>query len=262
MAILLKQGERVEARVFEDKDELSTDLVDYIAELSEAAVKERGVFAVAFSGGSLISFIGKLCEAPYNKTMDWSKWYVFWADERVVAKNHVDSNYKLAKEVFLSKVPIIPSHVTSINDTVSAEKAADDYKFAIRQLVRTRVIDVCNTCDCPKFDLILLGMGPDGHVASLFPNHPALKESDEWITFIIDSPKPPPERISFTLPVINSAANVAIVATGYGKADAALHAINEKADNLSIPAGLVNPSNGKLVWFLDNEAASKLDNHP
>uniref|UniRef100_A0A7N0UDC7 Probable 6-phosphogluconolactonase n=1 Tax=Kalanchoe fedtschenkoi TaxID=63787 RepID=A0A7N0UDC7_KALFE len=261
MAMSWKHGERGEVRVFEDKEELSTNLVDYIADLSEAAVKERGVFAVALSGGSLIGLIGKLCEAPYNKTVDWTKWYVFWVDERVVAKNHVDSNYKLAKEGFLSKVPILPSHVTSINDTVTAEGAADDYTFAIRQLVRTRIVDVCDTCDCPKFDLVLLGMGADGHVASLFPSHPALKESDEWITFIVDSPKPPPERITFTLPVINSAANVAIVATGGSKAHAAHLAIDEKADHPSLPAGLVSPSNGSLVWFLDSEAASKLDNY-
>uniref|UniRef100_A0A7N0T142 Probable 6-phosphogluconolactonase n=1 Tax=Kalanchoe fedtschenkoi TaxID=63787 RepID=A0A7N0T142_KALFE len=152
--------------------------------------------------------------------------------------------------------------MTSINDGVCAEGAADDYTFAIRQLMRTRVVDVCDTCDCPKFDLILLGMGPDGHVASLFPNHPALKESDDWITFIVDSPESPPERITFTLPVINSAANVAIVAAGSSKADAALQAIEGKADDgPPLPAGLVRPSSGKLVWFLDSEAASKLGNY-
>lgn len=160
------------------------------------------------------------------------------------------------------QVPIIPSHVTSINDTVSAEKAASDYTFAIRQLVRTRIIDVCDTCDCPKFDLILLGIGSDGHVASLFPNHSELKESDEWITFVTDSPKSPPERITFTLPVINSAANVAIVATGSSKAEAAHKAIDVKADHPFLtPAALVNPSNGTLVWFLDAHAASKLESY-
>ncbi|KAL9679797.1 hypothetical protein QQ045_017666 [Rhodiola kirilowii] len=264
MAKSWKHGERVEVRVFEDEDELSRDLVDYIADLSEAAVKERGSFAIALSGGSLISLIGKLCESPHNQTMYWSKWYVFWVDERMVSKNHLDIdviNYKSAKEGFFSKVPVSPSHVTSINNTVSAEKAANGYMFAIRQFVKARTIDVSDICDCPKFDLILLNMGPDGHVASLFPNHPVLKESDEWIAFILDSPKPPPERITFTLPVINSAANVAIVATGGSKADAAHEAIDEKAEHPSLPAALVNPSIGKLVWFLDDQAASKLDNY-
>ncbi|XP_038999471.1 probable 6-phosphogluconolactonase 1 [Hibiscus syriacus] len=240
--------------------ELRTELADYIAELSEAAVKERGVFAIALSGGSLIDLMGKLCEAPYDKTVDWAKWYIFWADERVVAKTHSDSNYKLAKDGLLSKVPIVPSHVHSINDSVSAEEAADDYMFVVRQLVKTRMVSVSDISDCPKFDLILLGMGPDGHIASLFPNHSALDETDEWVTFIIDSPKPPPERITFTLPVINSASNVAMVVTGESKAEAVHLAIdNIGHDRPLLPARLVQPTKGKLVWFLDKLAASELD---
>ncbi|XP_052187396.1 probable 6-phosphogluconolactonase 1 [Diospyros lotus] len=260
MALSRAHKERGELRIHESLEELSTDLADYIAELSEVSVKERGVFAIALSGGSLIGLMGKLCEAPYNKTVDWAKWYIFWADERVVAKNHTDSNYKLAKDGLLSKVPIVPSHIHSINDSVSAEQAADDYKFAIRQLVRTRVISVADISDCPKFDLILLGMGPDGHVASLFPNHSALNEKDEWVTFITDSPKPPPERITFTIPVINSASNVAVVVTGSGKAEAVHLAVDDVGSNsLSLPARMIQPTKGKLVWFLDKAAASKLD---
>lgn len=252
--------DRGELRIHENLDELGTDLAEYIAELSEASVKERGVFAIAISGGSLIGLMGKLCEAPYNKTVDWAKWYIFWADERVVAKTHADSNYKLAKDGLLSKVPVVPSHVNSINDSVSAEEAADDYEFHVRQLVKTRTINVSDISDCPKFDLILLGMGSDGHVASLFPNHPVLDEKDEWVTFITDSPKSPPERITFTLPVINSASNVVVVVTGESKAEAVHLAIDDAgADCLSLPARLVQPTKGKLAWFLDKLAASKLD---
>ncbi|XP_027100710.2 probable 6-phosphogluconolactonase 1 isoform X2 [Coffea arabica] len=260
MALCGAKKDGRELKIYENTDELSTDLADYIAELSENSVKERGVFAIALSGGSLISLMGKLCEAPYNKTVDWAKWYIFWADERVVAKSHADSNYKLAKDGILSKVPVIPSHVHSINDTVSAEKAAEDYEFVIRQLVRTRVINVSDICDCPKFDLILLGMGPDGHVASLFPGHSVLDEKEQWVTFITDSPKPPPERITFTLPVINSASNVAVVVTGGSKADAVHLVVDDvEPDHPSLPAKLVQPTKGNLVWFLDKAAASKLD---
>lgn len=129
-----------EVRIHDSLDELSTDLADYIAELSEKSVKERGFFAIALSGGSLIGLIGyvlvsspvlaftqfskgvlmwllarirKLCEVPYNKTVDWSRWHILWADERVVAKNHSDSNYKLAKDGFLSKVYNL-SHLCSL----------------------------------------------------------------------------------------------------------------------------------------------------
>lgn len=157
------------------------------------------------------------------------------------------------------QVPVAPSHVYSINDNVSAEEAATEYEFVLRQLVKSRTVDVSECSDCPKFDLILLGMGPDGHVASLFPFHTALNVKSDWVTFIIDSPKPPPERITFTLPVINSASNVAMVVTGNGKAEAVRLAVNEASSNCTLPAQMVQPTNGKLVWFLDRAAASKLD---
>ncbi|KAL6543724.1 hypothetical protein OROGR_010221 [Orobanche gracilis] len=249
-----------ELRVYESAGELSSNLAEYISELSEFCIKERGVFAIALSGGSLITLMRKLCEAPYNKTVDWSKWYIFWADERVVAKSHADSNYNLVKEGFLSKVPIVHSHVHSINDSVTAEQAAEEYEFVIRQLVRTRIISVSQINDCPKFDLILLGMGPDGHIASLFPNHPVLNEVDQWVSFITDSPKPPPERITFTLPVINSASNVAIVVTGGGKAEAVHLAVDELSQDCpESPARMVRPINGDVLWFLDISAASKIE---
>nr|CAD1837953.1 unnamed protein product [Ananas comosus var. bracteatus] len=188
--------------------------------------KERGSFTIALSGGPLVGLIGKLCEAPYSMTVDWTRWYIFWTDERAVAKNHADSNYKTTKDRFLSKVPILNSHVYSINDNVTVEDAAGEYEFAIRQLVKLRKLGVSESNDCPKFDLIILSMGPDGHVASLFPDHPALRVKDEWVTFITDSPEPPPERITFTLPVINSASNVAVVVTGEDKATAARAAVS------------------------------------
>ncbi|KAL5198627.1 hypothetical protein ABZP36_002139 [Zizania latifolia] len=252
-----------EVRIFESSDEMSTNLAEYISQVSEISVKERGYFAIALSGGPLVSFLGKLCEAPYNKTLDWSKWYIFWSDERAVAKNHAESNYKLTKEGFLSKVPILNGHVYSINDNATVEDAATDYEFVIRQLVKVRTIGVSESNDCPKFDLILLGMGSDGHVASLFPNHPALELKDDWVTYITDSPQPPPERITFTLPVINSASNIAIVVTGDDKSEAVHLAISDNADGpdtpSSLPARMVEPTDGKLVWFLDKAAASSME---
>ncbi|CAE5957393.1 unnamed protein product [Arabidopsis arenosa] len=262
MALTWTHKDRGEIRVHENLEELSIDLVDYIAEISEASIKEHGAFCIVLSGGSLISFMGKLIEPPYDKIVDWAKWYVFWADERVVAKSHDDSNYKLAKDNLLSKVNVFPRHICSINDTVSVEEAATEYEFAIRQMVRTRTVAASDNSDSPRFDLILLGMGSDGHVASLFPNHPALEMKDDWVTFLTDSPKPPPERITFTLPVINSAANVVVVATGESKANAMHLAIDDlplPESSLSLPARLVHPSKGNLIWFVDKPAGSKLE---
>ncbi|KAL6598221.1 hypothetical protein ACP70R_012206 [Stipagrostis hirtigluma subsp. patula] len=251
-----------EIRIFERSDEMATDLAEYISQVSEISVKERGYFAIALSGGPLVQFMRNLCEPPYSKTLDWSKWYIFWAEERAVAKNHVDSNYKLTKEELLFKVPILSSHVYPINDNATVEEAATEYEFVIRQLVKVRTVGVSESNDCPKFDLIVLNIGSDGHVASLFPNHPALELKDDWVTYITDSPEPPPERITFTLPVINSASNIAIIATGEDKAKPVSSAISNRSEGLdvpSIPARMVQPAEGRLVWFLDKAAASSLD---
>ncbi|KAF2548136.1 hypothetical protein F2Q70_00019864 [Brassica cretica] len=187
MALTWTHKDRGEIRVHENTEELSTGVVDYIAEISEASILKHGAFCIVLSGGSLISLMGKLIESLYNKIVDWDKWYVFWAEERA---------------------------------------------------------------------------GRDGQIASLFPNHPALEVKDDWVTYLINSPQPPPERITFTLPVVNSAANVAIVATGASKANAIHLAIDDlplQDSSLSLPARLVQPSNRNLVWFMDKPAGSKLD---
>lgn len=162
--------------------------------------------------------------------------------------------------VYNFQVLVLPSQMHSINDSLSAKEAAEGYEFLIRQLVKTRLVAVSETSDCPKFDLILLGMGSDGHVASLFPNHSVLDNTEDWVTYITNSPKPPPERITFSMPVINAAANVAVVATGSSKAEAVHLAIDDVGRECpSLPAKMVKPTDGKLTWFLDKLAASKLD---
>lgn len=241
--------------VFDTEDDVATSLAKYTADLSEKFAKERGSFTVVLSGGSLIKSLRKLLEPPYIDSIDWSKWHVFWVDERVVPKDHEDSNYKLAFDGFLSQVPILTGNVYAINDALSAEGAADDYETCLKHLVHNNVIATSSN-GFPKFDLMLLGMGPDGHVASLFPGHPLVNESQKWVTFIKDSPKPPPERITFTFPVINSSAYIALVVCGNGKADA-VHTALEGSQNVVLPVQMVSPE-GELKWFLDKGAASKL----
>lgn len=124
-------------------------------------------------------------------------------------------------------------------------------------MVKNKIIDQSDSSGFPKFDLMLLGMGPDGHVASLFPGHPLCQENEKWVTFIKNSPKPPPERISFTFPVINSSANIALVVAGAGKADVVHAALGDGSNSDKLPVQMVSPE-GELTWFLDKGAASKL----
>lgn len=244
-------------QVFDSEEALSVSLAKYTADLSEKFTKEKGSFTVVVSGGSLIKSLRKLVEAPYIDSIDWSKWHMFWVDERVVPKDHPDSNYLLAFDGFLSKVPIPPGNIYAINDALSAEAAADDYETCVKHLVHKGIISTSEATGIPKFDLMLLGMGPDGHVASLFPGHPLLQEKKKWITFIKESPKPPPERITFTFPVINSSANIALVVAGAGKAYPVHVALGNGQDSELLPVQMVAP-NGDLTWFLDKDAASKL----
>ncbi|KAG6517874.1 probable 6-phosphogluconolactonase 4, chloroplastic [Zingiber officinale] len=253
----LAAKEKMGLLVFDTEEELSVSLAKYAVELSEKFIRERGAFTVVLSGGSLIKFLKELTESPYSETLNWAKWYIFWVDERVVSKDHEDSNYKLAFDVFLSKVPIPPGQVCAINDALSAQGAAEDYETTLKHLVNIGVV-VKSATGYPRFDLMLLGMGPDGHIASLFPSHPLVNVTDKWVAFIKDSPKPPPERITFTLPVINSSAYVAMVVAGAGKASVVSKALgNEKTTNV-LPVEMVSLEDGELTWFTDKAAVSML----
>lgn len=153
-------------------------------------------------------------------------------------------------------MPILPGNVYAINDALSAEGAADDYETCIKHLVKSNIV-ASSESGFPKFDLMLLGMGPDGHVASLFPGHPLVHENKKWVAFIKESPKPPPERITFTFPVINASAHIALVVTGAGKAGAVHSALGKSNSPEQLPVEMVSPE-GELTWFLDKGAASKL----
>lgn len=153
-------------------------------------------------------------------------------------------------------MPILPGNVYAINDALSAEGAADDYETCIKHLVKSSIV-ASSESGLPKFDLMLLGMGPDGHVASLFPGHPLVHENKKWVTFIKDSPKPPPERITFTFPVINASAHIALVVAGAGKAGVVHAALGNSQSPDRLPVEMVLPE-GELTWFLDKAAASKL----
>ncbi|KAG0454289.1 hypothetical protein HPP92_025593 [Vanilla planifolia] len=245
--------------VFGSEEELSVSLAKHTADLSEKFCRERGAFTVVISGGSLVKSLRKLVESPYVDSVNWGKWHVFWVDERVVPKDHPDSNYKSAYDGFLSKVQIPTGQVYAINDSLSAEGAAADYETCLKHLVSTGALQLSPSTGFPKFDLMLLGMGPDGHIASLFPGHPLLGENERWVTFLENSPKPPPQRTTFTFPVINSSSHISLVVTGAGKADAVHQALGySKTSSPLLPVQMIKLEDGELTWFTDKAAVSKL----
>ena len=186
---------------------------------------------------------------------EWVCRHVFYADERAVPLDHQDSNHALCQDVLFSKVNIPSENIHHIDTAFldDIDELADAYE---RQLIQEFAMK--QSARFPVFDLILLGLGPDGHTASLFPDHPLLAEEDRWVAYLEDSPKPPPKRITLTYPVINHASKVAFVATGEGKQDILAEIMDDPAKN-SLPASRVRPTqHGQLYWFVDDAASAKV----
>lgn len=243
---------------FADIDkELAPNLRKYVLDQQNEAFKRHDVFRIAVSGGSLPKTLAKALLPPPNGSeedkVDFSKWEIFYADERCVPLNHEDSNHKLVQEEWLNQIPkeMAQPKVFTISEEHldDAQETADDYEQKLVSVFAAR-----DSVKLPLFDLILLGCGPDGHTCSLFPDHPLLRENDAWILSISDSPKPPAKRITLSLPVVVAAAKIGFVATGGGKKDV-LKQIFETEEGGKLPCGLVNEGAGeKVSWFCDQAA--------
>lgn len=242
--------------VFDNNDEMSEALNFWVAGLAQVAIAKSDRFTIAISGGSLPSILG--AKLSTNATIDWSKWHVFFADERCVPLCDPESNYDLARKHLFSKVSIPASNIYSIRNALvnDPEAAAKDYAQQLKSVFfdASEGDDDC-TKQVPVFDLILLGVGPDGHTCSLFPSHKLLDERSKIVASLEDSPKPPPSRITLTYTVLNAASAIAFIATGDSKSDV-IHRIIDKGENL--PSGRVKPSNGELYWFFDKAAVKML----
>jgi len=237
---------------YSNPEELVDALAQFIIKAQKESIDKRGKFTVAISGGSLPQQLNGLIG---KQGVRWDKWQVFYADERVVPLDHSDSNHKLCTDKLFSKIPIPQHHIHPIDYSLKddLEDLADAYEKELIHEFASR-----NSARFPIFDLILLGVGPDGHTASLFPGHELLTEEDRWVAYITDSPKEPPQRITLTLPVINHASRVAFVASGAGKADT-LHTVLDKPE-VGLPASRVRPiTPGQVYWFVDDAAAAKVE---
>ncbi|KAF8742157.1 hypothetical protein RHS02_04110, partial [Rhizoctonia solani] len=236
---------------FSTSSALIDSLAEFIIKAQTEAIEKRNKFTIALSGGSLPKMLKGLIG---RRDVPWDKWYVYFADERLVPLSHEDSNYSLCDKEFLSHVPIPRTNIHTIDEKLldDAEEAADAYeKILIREFAQK------DSARFPVFDLILLGMGPDGHTCSLFPGHELLNETDRWIAPIEDSPKPPPRRVTFTFPVLNHAAKVSFVATGEGKQEMLQRILDHPEQGL--PCSRVLPlAPGQVYWFVDDAASARV----
>ncbi|KAJ5650970.1 suppressor of los1-1 [Penicillium longicatenatum] len=244
---------------FPSTNTLAEQLRPYVLASQNAALSRHDSFRIAVSGGSLPTVLARALLAPGNGTPEdtpqFSKWHIFFADERAVPLDHDDSNYRLLHEELLSKIPAELGAPTVYPINTEAVEKDDTQELAdLYQEDLMRVFAAKNSVKLPIFDLILLGCGPDGHTCSLFPGHELLREKDAWVAAENNSPKPPPKRITLTLPVVTSAVQVAFVATGAGKKDI-MKAIFDSEEGRSLPSALVNQGGGeKVSWFTDHAA--------
>jgi 6-phosphogluconolactonase len=239
---------------FPDPEGVSRAAAQALVELARAAIAERGRFCVALSGGStprrMYEILG---EAPRWAHIDWRRVEVFWGDERGVPPEHPDSNYGMAAAVLLGKLGVPPDRVHRIQGEMpDPEEEAARYQDELARVFATAPDGLP-----PIFDLVFLGMGSDGHTASLFPYSQALTERRRWVGghHIARLGKP---RITMTPPILNRAAEVRLLVTGADKAGALREALTGPREPERLPVQLVAPEAGRLVWLIDRAAASEL----
>lgn len=237
----------------EGSKELASNLRSYILDCQNSAIDRHQVFRVAVSGGSLPKVLAQALLNGTDGKVQFGKWEIFYADERAVPLDHEDSNHRLVKQELLDKIPselgtpkVYPIDTKYLDDV---QELADQYEQTLVSVFAAR-----DSVRLPLFDLLLLGCGPDGHTCSLFPGSDLLRETEAWVLPISDSPKPPPKRITLSLPVAQHGLRVAFVATGAGKKDV-LRQIFDTDEGQQLPCGLVNLKGGDRVsWFVDYPA--------
>jgi len=240
---------RPDVRRYATYDELSRAAADDVCAVAEAAVTQRGVCHVALAGGHTpVGLYQALSATPHRDRVPWARVHLFFGDERAVFPTDAASNYRMAEECLLRRVPIPADQVHRIEAEAPDRDAAAARYAAI---VSARVPPAA-TSGPPAFDLFLLGLGSDGHTASLFPGSPALAETARWFV-PSTSPATPHARVTATLPLINAARTVMFLVSGAGKAAALAAVLDPIAGADPVPARLVMPR-GRLLWFVDRAA--------
>ncbi|HEX9078185.1 MAG TPA: 6-phosphogluconolactonase [Desulfuromonadaceae bacterium] len=234
--------------VYSDPEALSLAAAELVAAEAQRAVRERGRFAVALSGGNTPRRMYELlARDPFRKGVPWPKTHIFWGDERCVATDDPRNNARMACETLLDHVSVPPDQVHPMACGSDPRESAREYETLLRGLFPGAL---------PRFDLILLGLGENGHTASLFPGVPVLEERRRWVAEASPAGEEV-QRLTLTLPVINSAACVAFLVSGAAKAPILREVLEGDPDPRRVPARLVSPE-GRLFWLVDRAAARLL----
>jgi 6-phosphogluconolactonase len=262
MSTKILQTPNARVRIYRDADELALKAARLFARLADQYVVGCGRFTVALSGGSTPrAMLALLAADPFVETVPWPSIYFFWGDERCVPPEHQDSNYRMASEALLSKVPVPAENIFRIPaEMADPERAAEDYASSLTQFFRTgpgaTKSGTAPLSNLPRFDLVFLGMGPDGHTASLFPHSSAL-QAGEQIVAANYVEKFKANRITLTAATVNNARNVTFLAAGGDKTETLKNVLEGTYQPDLYPSQLIRPRNGSLLWMVD-EAAARL----
>ncbi len=239
-----------EVEVFSDLEALSRAAAERLVQLARTAVTERGRFDLVLAGGSTPRRLYELLAGEYGDNIAWHQVHLFWGDERCVPPDRPQSNFKLAQETLISRVPLPAENVHRIPAELEPPREA---AAAYERLLRSHWPQAA----WPAFDLVLLGLGADGHTASLFPGDPVLEEQESWVRAVLAPPAYEiRQRITLTFLAINSARAIYFLVSGEVKVPA-LHAVLEQ-NGSALPASRVRPAEGEPRWFLDEAAAERL----
>ena len=240
-----------EIRIVQDPSALAEVAAREVLAIARAAVAARGRFSVALSGGATPrETYERLAQPPIAAQMPWDRTLVFFGDERGVAPDHPESNYGMARRALLSHVPVPPERVFRIaGEAADADAVAAEYARTLAEALGVRRGEV------PRLDLVLLGLGIDGHTASLFPGSPVLKETFRTVAAVHAAAASIPSRITLTYPTLNAADCVIYLAAGREKAKVIKAALGDRASGL--PVAMVRPT-GRLLWIIDRAAATLL----
>ncbi|HZV47884.1 MAG TPA: 6-phosphogluconolactonase [Thermodesulfovibrionales bacterium] len=236
--------------ILPDLEAISLKVAEIFLRLSKQYISSANRFVVALSGGTTPKRLYTLLGSDiFRNAIDWNRIHFFWVDERSVPKEDEESNYKLAYDTFLSKVPVRTPNIHRIKVEEGPEKAASEYERDMRAFF--------GTSGFPVFDLIILGIGEDGHTASLFPGSESLKEKAR-LAVPVYMQKTKSNRITLTLPVLNNADQIIFLVAGKSKSHIVRSVLVGDKERKQYPAGLINPDNDKIQWLIDQEAAGNL----